>query len=111
MLIRDEKRKGKVLVTVDGAPMDWRSSLAARNHSPTGPAWGCGGSGPAPLALAILVQVPDDATTGPFYQKCRWSIIAPIEADRGALDAADIGGWLESSAETDGVVPLAVEER
>ena len=28
-------------------------SLAVRNHSPTGPAWGYDGSGPAQLALAI----------------------------------------------------------
>ena len=52
MTIRGEKRKGEVLITVDGAPRwDWRSSLTVRNHSPTGPAWGYGGSGPAQLAL------------------------------------------------------------
>ena len=38
MTIRGERRKGEVLVTVGGAPLDWRSSLAVRNHSPTGPA-------------------------------------------------------------------------
>ena len=37
----------KVLITVDGAPLDSRSSLAVRNYSPTGPAWGYGGSSPA----------------------------------------------------------------
>ena len=56
-----------------------------RNHSPTGPAWGYGGSGPAH--------------------------IAPIEADRWALDAGDVLGWLESPAGTDDVVRLAVQER
>ena len=37
-----ERRKGEVLITVDGTPLDWRSSLMVRNHSPTGPAWGYG---------------------------------------------------------------------
>ena len=79
MTIRGEKRGGEVLITVGGAPLDWRSSLAVRNHSPTGPAWG-------------------------------WSVIAPIEADRWALDAGDVLDWLESAAAgTDGVVRLAVK--
>ena len=51
-----------VLVTVDGDPLDWRASLAVRSHSPTGPAWGYGGSGPAQLALAILLAVTDPDT-------------------------------------------------
>ena len=110
MTIRGERRKGEVLVTVDGAPLDWRSSLAVRNHSPTGPAWGYGGSGPAQLALAILLAVTDAATAERFYQQSKWSVIAPIEADRRPLDAGDVLHWLESAAGgTDGVVPVAVE--
>ena len=54
MTIRGEKGKGEVLLTADGASLNWRSSLAVRNHSPTGPAWGYGGSGPAQLALGIV---------------------------------------------------------
>ena len=30
MTIRGEKGKGEVLITVDGASLDWRSSLAVR---------------------------------------------------------------------------------
>ncbi len=107
MTIRGERRKVEVVVTADGAPLDWRSSLAVRNHSPTGPAWGYGGSGPAQLALAILLAVTDEATAERFYQRFKWDVIAPIEADRWALDS----GWLESAAAgTDDVVRLAVEE-
>ena len=62
MLIRGERRGAEVLVTVDGDPLDWRASLAVRSHSPTGPAWGYGGSGPAQLALAILLAVTDPET-------------------------------------------------
>ena len=110
MTIRGERRKDDVLVTVDGAPLDWRSSLAVRNHSPTGPAWGYGGSGPAQLALAILLAVTDEATAERFYQQFKWSVLAPLEADRWALDAGDVLDWLESAAAgTAGVVPVAVE--
>ena len=107
MTIRGEKGKGEVLIRVDGASLDWRSSLAVRNHSPTGPAWGYGGSGPAQLAPGILLSVTDAATAERFYQRFKWSVIAPIEADRWTLDAGDILGWLESAAGTNDVVRLA----
>ena len=87
-----ERRKGVVVITVDGT--------LVRNHSPTGPAWGYGGSGPAQLALAILLVVADEATAERFYQQSKWSAIAPIEADRWALDAGDVLGWLEAAAGT-----------
>ena len=87
--------QGEVLITVDGAPLDCGHSLAVRNHSPTGPAGGYGGSGPTQLALAILLVVTDEATAERFYQPFPWSVIAPIEADRWALDAGDVLGWLE----------------
>ena len=90
MTIRGERRKGEVLITVGGAPLDWRSSLAVRNHSPTGPAWGYGGSGPVQLALAILLAVTDEATAERFYQKFKWEVLAPLEADRWALDTGDV---------------------
>ena len=109
--IRDDRCKGAVLITVDGAPLDWWSSLAVRNHSPTRPAWGYGGSGPAQLALAILLAVTDEATVQRFYQRFKWDVLAPIEADRWALDADDVRGWLKWVAGTDEVVRLAVEER
>ena len=86
------------------------STVAVRKHSPTGPAWGYGGSGPAQLALAILLAVTDEATAAQFYQKFKWDVLAPIEADRWALAAGDVLGWLESASGTDEVVRLAVEE-
>ena len=43
MTIRGERRQGEVLITVDGSPLDWRSSLAVRNHSPPGTRRGSAG--------------------------------------------------------------------
>lgn len=42
-------------VKVDGKELDPKPSQEAWNHSPDGFAWGFGGSGPAQLALAILL--------------------------------------------------------
>ena len=50
----------------------------------------------------------DAATAERFYQQFKWSVIAPIEADRWALDAGVVLNWLESAAGgQDGVVRLA----
>ena len=98
--IRGEKGKGEVLITVDDASLDRRSSLAVRNHSPTGPAWAYGGSGPAQLAPGVLLSVTNAATAERFYQRFKWIVSAPIEAARWTLDAGDILGWLESAVGT-----------
>ena len=73
MTIRGERRKGEVLITVDGSPLDWRSWLAVRNHSPMGTGAGLRrlGSGPA-LALVILLSD------------------AAVAEDRWVLDAGDV---------------------
>ena len=49
----------------------------------------------------------DEATAGRFYQRFGSDVIAPIEADRWALDAGDVLNWPESAAEEkDSVVRL-----
>jgi hypothetical protein len=59
-----------------------------RNHSPTGFAWGYGGSGPAQLALAILsdyfgASPIGDILASHLYQDLKWKLIAhqAIEED------------------------------
>ena len=49
MTIRGEEDKGEILITVDGASMDWRSALAVQNRY--------GDSIAAELALGI--ESPD----------------------------------------------------
>ena len=110
MTIRGERRKSEVVVTADGAPLDWRSSLAVRNHSPTGPAWGYGGSGRPSWRWRSRLALTDEATAERFYQRFKWDVIAPIDADRWALDSGDVLGWLQSAAGTDEVMRLAVVE-
>lgn len=50
-------------VTFAGEPLAPARSLAVRNHSPDGFSWGYAGSGPAQLALAILLRATDDQAT------------------------------------------------
>jgi hypothetical protein len=49
-------REGLV-VTFDGLPLSPARSQKVWNHSPAGFAWGYGGSGPAQLALAVLLEL------------------------------------------------------
>ncbi|MCK4554525.1 hypothetical protein KAU19_06245, partial [Candidatus Parcubacteria bacterium] len=43
-------------VWLDGYQLSPKKSQLVINHSPDGFAWGYGGSGPAQLALAILIE-------------------------------------------------------
>lgn len=61
----------------DGKPLSPEPSLAIVNHSPTGFCWGYGGSGPAQLALALLLDVTGDRDTALLnYQEFKWQVVA-----------------------------------
>lgn len=51
---------GSLVVTKDGKPLSPKPSQQLWNHSPDGFQWGYGGSGPAQLALALLLDVTND---------------------------------------------------
>lgn len=60
-------------------------SLEVRTHSPDGFGWGYAGSGPAQLALAILLdhfdhKVGARALAAKLYQKFKFKFIAPAGA-------------------------------
>lgn len=62
-------------VWLDGEPLWPAESQRVWNHSPDGFNWGYGGSGPAQLALAIVLKLtgkPDG------YQRFKWQVIARI---------------------------------
>jgi len=61
------------------------------NHSPTGFEWGYGGSGPAQLAFALLLdQTGNVATAREFYQDFKWRVIAKIQSNCWHLDEEEI---------------------
>jgi hypothetical protein len=83
------------VVLVDGRPLDPKLDLA--NKSPTGFAWGYGGSGPGQLALAILADyLQDDQETQRWYQAFKWRVITGLDRDHWKLTAAQVAEVLDS---------------
>lgn len=81
-------------VLADGAPLDPGPSQKVRNHSPDGFNWGYGGSGPAQLALALLLDVTGSAEASQrYYQSFKAQIVAGW-GDRWTFSRNDILDWL-----------------
>lgn len=62
-------------VYLDGKYLDPKPSQKLRNHSPDGFNWGYGGSGPAQLALAIMLKLTGKSE---HYQDFKFAVIAAI---------------------------------
>jgi hypothetical protein len=78
------------------------ASLKVWNHSPTGFEFGYGGSGPAQLALAILLDFLDgDAERAVcHHQAFKWRFVARWSGDRAQVSGAAIVDFLhEAEAE------------
>ncbi len=68
---------GESLVFVDGQALPLASSLELRQHSPTGFSWGYRGSGPAQLALALLLDCLEDQSRAlRLYQQFKCLVVA-----------------------------------
>lgn len=89
---------GDAIVTVAGKLLDPFPSQAVRNHSPTGFAWGYGGSGPAQLALAILMDrgVPPRIAER-FYQAFKWDCISRLPGKKFRLPIAVVDSWIQDN--------------
>lgn len=81
------------LVFHDGQALNLERSLALRRHSPAGFAWGYAGSGPAQLALALLLEFTDEATALTHYQAFKKDLVAPLPLDNDFT-------WPDSLVET-----------
>jgi hypothetical protein len=68
-------------------------SQKVRNHSPAGFEWGYGGSGPAQLALAILLDLVPSLAEG-RYQKFKFDKIAGLPHDEWHMTAQEIADWV-----------------
>lgn len=85
-------------VTVDGKELDLQRSLKVWNHSPTGFNWGYSGSGPAQLALAILLQFTDKATAKSLHQKFKNEVVAGLPQGNFSIDF-DVKCWIATRLE------------
>ena len=76
-------------------PLSPKPSLKLRNHSPDGFNWGYGGSGPAQLALAILLDYSgDDELAQKYYQQFKWDFVAGW-GDEWSISTAELEEWLK----------------
>lgn len=91
--IKDDKGGPCVVWICDGdgfdRPLDPGPSQAVWNHSPDGFQWGYGGSGPAQLALAILLDLTQDKDLSVQRHQafkhdfvCRWGNEWTVGADQ-----------------------------
>ncbi len=85
----------KLLPDGEPAKLGPEPSQKLYNHSPDGFQWGYGGSGPAQLALALLL----DATTDPevavtFHQAFKWNKVASW-GEKWSITRSEILLWLE----------------
>ena len=67
------------------------------NKSPTGFAWGYGGSGPAQLAFALLAAVigTERASNPSLFQRYKFDVIGKLDKDKGFVITEDeIKKWV-----------------
>lgn len=86
------ERRGNGIVT--NVQHVWKS------HSPTGFEWGYGGSGPADLALNILLKFGlsrDEAYR--LHQDFKWKFVGALPREGGRIPAAAIRQFIASSRE------------
>ena len=82
-------------VWIDGKSLSPAQSQAVYNHSPDGFAWGYGGSGPAQLALAILLQGGcDEQTALRHYLLFKSEVLVPLDKDRDVQLEVDVPSWI-----------------
>lgn len=80
-------------VLVNRVPLTPERSLQVRNHSPTGFNWGYAGSGPAQLALALLLEAGlSEGEALDLYQAFKFDVIAR-QPQNDLLLEIDVKAW------------------
>lgn len=93
MTLRIEAVSATREVRVNGRRLDPARSQRVINHSPDGFNWGYGGSGPAQLALAIMLAAGLSRERAVrHYQRFKWIVIAKQQGDW--VMEIDIDKWI-----------------
>ena len=96
----DREKWGRSIKVNMGGDFYWldpRPSQKMRNHSPDGFEWGYGGSGPAQLALAILLDLLGEdhqPAAQAHYQNFKDAFIAHAAKDGFRIEDAEVFAWL-----------------
>lgn len=90
----DQKTDGVTVMVQEGIDsayiLDPKQSQAVRNHSPDGFNFGYGGSGPAQLALAILLDYIGKPPHAALYQAFKFKFIGSMPEPGGVITAGQI---------------------
>ena len=82
-------------VFIDGRELSPRPSQKVFNHSPDGFNWGYEGSGPAQLALAILLDFTDPEFARKNYQDFKREFISQVQMDKDfEMDIEIVEDWI-----------------
>ena len=94
--LNERGENGGFIVLKDGKPLSPRPSQEVYNHSPCGFNWGYGGSGPAQLALALLLDVTGDKKKSlGWHQKFKWEKIAKLDmGETWEMTSEEVEIWL-----------------
>lgn len=65
-------------------------------HSPSGFEWGYGGSGPADLALNILLMFMSKSQAELLYQSFKWDVVANIPREGKEIDEDEVNAWIRA---------------
>lgn len=86
---------GGALVLVDGKELPLGPSLKVRTHSPTGFQWGYAGSGPAQLALALLLAAGIETQDAEdLYQTFKFAHVAHWKNGQDFSVELDVRAWV-----------------
>jgi len=107
------RRRGRAIVEkhLDQERLTPEQSLELANHSPSGFEWGYGGSGPAQLALALLLDYTDDEEVAlAHYTEFKDEVVSQLDCDSAddcwRLTGSDIETALRASTDEE-VVAVA----
>lgn len=97
-----KRRDNRVIVTVTDTILGTttvlqpQASLALANHSPTGFEWGYGGSGPAQLALALLLHyLPVPKVALALYMRFKDEFVSKWPEFGWIISEFEIDDWLK----------------
>src|SRR5262245_57705469 len=84
-------------ITIDGKPLSPYPSQKIYNHSPDGFAWGYAGSGPAQLALALLLHFgANEPEAVHWHQEFKEQAIATLKQGDFELPEEYVKGWIDA---------------
>jgi hypothetical protein len=82
-------------VFIAGKELLAKRSQKIRNHSPDGFNWGYGGSGPAQLALALLLHFSKNREFAQeHYQDFKWEVISRLPQADFEMEESTVTNWI-----------------